>query len=205
MGAKKQQKVAKQMTKRKMPTLKFGTTTTMSGFTAFSTASFSDLRPARIVRELIQNSLDAAMEADQDQAIVRFRTSQIGWNDVPDIDGYERSFNEAISDQEKAAGGLSDAAEQVVRNIRNALDILKAGNHHSLSILDNGIGLDEMRMTSLLGDGTSVKNSDASGSYGVGHFASIPASDLRYVLYGGIVEGGRRIAAGSAVLASRGR
>ena len=41
-------------------------------------------------------------------------------------------------------------------------------------------------MEALLGDGISVKDSNASGSYGNGHVVAFPASDLRYVLYGGL-------------------
>lgn len=61
-------------------------------------------------------------------------------------------------------------------------------------------------MNSLLGDGSSAKSENASGSYGVGHLASMSLSDIRYMLYGGVTHKGRRIVAGRAVLAShRGR
>ena len=123
-------------------------------------------------------------------------------SDVPDIEGYEEHFKAAVKDH-KENGELSDAAQQVVDNIEDALDRLKKNKHYSLSILDNGIGLDEKRMTSLLGQGTSVKSTEASGSYGVGHLASIPASALRYVLYGGVLKSGQRTVSGCAVLASR--
>ena len=174
----------------------------MTGFTGFDTASFNDLRPSRIVRELIQNSLDAAVEADEKTAVVRFRVAKIGRSDVPDIEGYEDHFRVAV-EEHKGNGELSDAAQQVVINIEDALDLLNKGKHYSLSILDNGIGLDEKRMTSLLGQGTSVKSTEASGSYGVGHLASIPTSALRYVLYGGVLESGQHTVSGCAVLASR--
>ena len=174
----------------------------MTGFTGLDTASFNDLRPSRIVRELIQNSLDAAVEAGKKTAIVRFRVTKIGRSDVPDIEGYEEHFRAAVEDH-KENGELSDAAQQVTDNIEDALNILKKNKHYSLAILDNGIGLDEKRMTSLLGQGTSVKSTEASGSYGVGHLASIPASALRYVLYGGVLKSGQRTVSGCAVLASR--
>ena len=184
------------------PKLKFGSTTAMTGFTGLDTASFNDLRPSRIVRELIQNSLDAAVEAGEKTAVVRFRVTKIGRSDVPDIEGYEEHFRAAVEDH-KGNGELSDAAQQVVNNIEEALDLLTKDKHYSLSILDNGIGLDEKRMTSLLGQGASAKSIDASGSYGVGHLASIPASALRYVLYGGVLKSGQRTVSGCAVLASR--
>ena len=71
-----------------------------------------------------------------------------------------------------------------------------------LAVLDNGIGLDATTMDALLSDGTSAKQDAATGSYGNGHMVAIPASDLRYVLYGGVRQDGTRIGAGHAVLAS---
>ena len=135
--------------------LKFGKATSNEGFTPHSTASFSDLRPARIVRELIQNSLDAAVvEAGEDTAIMRFQVEPITRREVPDVRGYEAAFKRAVKFQTKVSDGqLPDAAQQVVDHIRAGLTNLNSGNASVLSVLDNGIGLDSKRMNSLLGDG----------------------------------------------------
>ena len=96
-------------------------------------------------------------------------------------------------------GLLAGQAELVVRRIREALD---SSAVDVLTVLDNGVGLNEQRMNALLSDGVSVKEANATGTYGNGHSTAIPASDLRYVLYGGVSEGGKRIGSGHAVLAS---
>ena len=58
------------------PDLQFGFSTDRAGFTPAGIAAFSDLRPAAVVRELIQNSLDAALiEAREPCAHVRFERS----------------------------------------------------------------------------------------------------------------------------------
>ena len=57
-------------------------------------------------------------------------------------------------------------------------------------------------MNALLSDGISAKGSNATGTYGNGHSVAIPASNLRYILYGGVTANGRQIGAGHAVLAS---
>ena len=187
--------------KTKTPKLKFGQTENLSGFTALNSALFSDLRPARVVRELIQNSNDAAAEAGEPAARVEFIVGSVTDKDIPDLAGYEKHFKGAVG---YAGGNLSDNARQVVDNIRRALKRLSSGEGVScLFVMDNGVGLDEDRMTSLLSDGASAKFDSASGSYGVGHLASIPASDLRYVLYGGVDKDGKRLASGYAMLASR--
>lgn len=184
----------------RIPDLCFGPAGTNQGFTPAGVAAFDNLRPAAVVRELIQNSLDAARKSDVAPAIVRFELNRIPMSDVPGIGSYKRALDKAITTQRRMAGGvLAGQAELVVNKIQEALSREKID---VLTVLDNGIGLDERRMVALLSDGVSVKEGSATGTYGNGHATAIPASDLRYILYGGITEDGRRIGSGHAVLAS---
>ena len=184
---------------RRAPDLRFGPGTS-GGFTPAGVAAFDNLRPAAVVRELIQNSLDAARNAGVSPAVVRFRLTRVHRDTVPGIESYERAFAKAVQTQETMTGGpLAGQAQLTAETIRSALaqDELDV-----LCVLDNGVGLDEQRMNALLSDGMSVKDGAATGTYGNGHSTAIPASDLRYLLYGGLTEGGHRIGAGHAVLAS---
>ena len=169
-----------------------------TGFTPAGIAAFDDLRPAAVVRELIQNSLDAAVSARRPTAIVRFRLWTCDPLEVPGIDAYTEAFAAAIAFHERG-GALPAKAKRVVDTIWKALDLDQL---RVLSVLDNGIGLDERRMTALLSDGVSAKEPGSTGTYGNGHSVAIPASDLRYALYGGLTASGDRIGAGHAVLAS---
>ena len=181
------------------PDLRFGFGNSQ-GFTSVGVATFDNLRPAAVVRELIQNALDAARKAEVRPAIVRFRLIETRRDSIPGIASYESAFGKAIETQRDLAGGeLPGQAKLVVDRIHNALT---KKNVEVLTVLDNGIGLNEQRMNALLSDGVSVKEGNATGTYGNGHHTAIPASDLRYVLYGGITPGGERIGAGHAVLAS---
>ena len=181
-----------------MTTLKFGNAITKKGFTGYATAAFNDASPVKIVREVIQNSLDAAVEAGEPCAIVRFRLRRMRPGDVPDLRGYERAFKGAV----EYSSPLPDAAEEVAERIRRALKMLRTKKARLLSITDNGIGLDNVGMQRLLGDGAGAKSRNLAGSYGVGHLAPMAISDLRYLLYGGLTKDGDRIASGKAVLAS---
>ena len=175
-----------------------------SGFTGLTTAMFNDVSPARILREILQNSLDAAVEAGEKTAVVRFEISFLEHGDLPDLSGYEQAFRAAVKYHEKENGGrLPDPAQQVVETISSAIADVKAGRHYMLSVLDNGVGFDERRLKAVLGDGSGAKQAGSAGSYGVGHFSAVSASDLHYVLYGGISKEAKRIASGFTILAGR--
>ena len=185
--------------KRTKPALVFSPTGRYQGFNAKAMSSVDDLQPTRFVRELLQNALDAGVEAGRPVVRVRFEVTTIRGKEIPDLEGYERVLEAALETHGKPA----DRAE-VVSRMRRALEDGRPDGEGlwCLSILDNGIGLDGSRMTGILGDGAPRKGPDSLGSFGVGHFAPMATSDLRYALYGGLQKGGQRIASGMAVIAS---
>ena len=185
------------MSKRSQPNLFFGPGD-LSGFTSVGIAGFHDLKPAAIVRELMQNSLDAAREAKRKVVKIKFVLERHSLQDIPGLQAYEKAFHKAVKGQTEKQT-LPDYAKAVV-DVMDAY--LKKKKCDTLYILDNGIGLDERRMNGLLADGISVKSESGTGAVGNGHMVPVPSSDLRYVLYGGKQVRGSRIAAGHAVLAS---
>ena len=184
------------------PDLHFGQGGEISGFTAAGITAFSDLNPEAIVREIMQNSLDAAREAKRDMACIQFEAVKHKLSYIPGIQQYRSVFEHAKEAQERLRPGyqgLSDLAQGIVQTIETCL----ASTHcTTLFALDNGIGLDENRMKGILADGVSVKGGESAGAIGNGHFVVIPASDLRYVLYGGLTEAGQMIGSGHTILAS---
>lgn len=181
------------------PTLLFGPGEP-SGFTSVGVAGFQDLDPAAVVRELIQNSLDAARQAGRPVARVRFETCEHALSVIPGITQYRRSFSRAERAHSRASGGeLPAQAALVVNAIDRRLNKKRCT---SLFVIDNGVGLDETRMSALLGDGLSLKDGSSAGAFGNGHYVAIPVSDLRYILYGGVDLTGSMICSGHAILAS---
>ena len=182
---------------RKKPDLMFLKSTDSVGFTAAGIAGFRDINPSSVVRELIQNSLDAAQDADEPKTVVRFSTATVRTRDIPGIGSYRSAFKKAVK-RRTEENGPSDQEMMIVEAISHALN---RDEQDVLIVSDNGIGLNETRMHALLSDGVSSKERHASGAFGVGHMSVFPLSELRYVLYGGIC-GGRWTASGHAVLAS---
>ncbi len=178
-----------------VPDLQFGYSTDRAGFTPAGIAAFSDLRPAAVVRELIQNSLDAALiEAQEPCAQVRFERSACALDQIPGIESYRIAFRQAVKEQ-PPAGSARAVVERIERTLRKE-------SHDVLWVTDNGVGLDGKRMSALLSDGVSAKGVNASGTFGNGHSVVVPASNLRYVMYGGLTVNGQSYGAGQAVLAS---
>ena len=182
------------------PDLHFSPSGTTEGFTPAGVQGFDDLDPAAIVRELIQNSLDAVRGDGRSKAIVHFALEDRALTAVPAIGTYRSTVEKAVRAQKRKLGGqLPEQAQMVVAGIEKCLSERTVS---VLSVLDNGLGLDRQRMDALLGDGVSMKSSDASGAFGNGHLTAFPASELRYVLYGGVCASGKKIASGHAILAS---
>lgn len=171
----------------------------LAGFTTAGVSGYRALRPAAVVRELLQNSQDAGREAERDVVRVRFEVEEHALREVPGMSAYRKAFRAALRSHEKQTGALPTQAQSVVQNIEACLE---TSSCTSLFVVDDGIGLNTERMTGLLADGLSVKNEAGAGAFGNGHYVVIPASDLRYVLYGGRTEDGSLIAAGHAILAS---
>lgn len=180
------------------PTLQFGPASSPVGFTSVRLAAHQQTNPPTVVRELVQNSSDAARHADRDKTRILFILNEIKLSDIPEIRTYRKAFRKAEKFQEEHSSGNANA-EQTIRTIEQTLQKEKVP---ILTVIDNGIGLDQKRMDALLSDGISVKSTGATGTYGNGHTVSIPTSDLRYVLYAGLDANGQTIGAGHAVLAS---
>ena len=181
------------------PDLFFRQTSQMEGFTSAGVQGFNDLKPAVVVRELIQNSLDAVRGTGRTKTTVRFELEKVSRASVPAIESYRKAVESAERDQKKYYDEFPDHAKPVLGAINRCL---KEDQIEVLSVLDNGVGLNEQRMNGLLGDGMSINAGTSSGAFGNGHLTAIPASNLRYVLYGGVSDGGQKIASGHTILAS---
>ena len=174
------------------PTLQFTPGGEHKGFSAADVALNRDSYAA--VRELVQNSLDAAGDY---QAKIRFVVETVEKAKIPAIAEYEQVFKSACEWMKKA--------EILSGQNRNFANVIKRELQREkipmLFVIDNGVGLAPKSMRSLLGSGATTKDAKNAGSYGVGHLAAFCLSRLNYLLYGGLHKG-KKICAGHAQLAS---
>lgn len=186
--------------------LYFGPTSKLCGFTNSSVAQF-DGSAGPVVRELIQNCLDAARDAGR-PAEVRFVIANVLKDDVPGWDSYQRAFEDAKEARRRwhrEKGGKPSHDEKMV--IQRIEMMSNQRQIPALFCIDNGHGLNGHRMDALLNPGNTSKGSGGAGSFGLGHLAAFGASDLRYVLYAanyGDNSGGElaSIASGHTILAT---
>ena len=169
---------------------------TSDGFSTSITAGQEKGRAEPVVRELLQNCLDAR-DQDSDRVDVVFTIDEIPKEQIPCLEDYQRAYAEARR-QRKKAGGLS-APEQ---NISTRIDkVLGSRTIKVLFCRDNGNGLSKDTMNRLLSEGNTSKTKGGAGSVGVGHLTAFAASDLRYIVYGGKTAEGF-CGAGRALLAA---
>ena len=181
--------------------LRFPPTHERKGFSTDATAR-RDGSPEPVVRELLQNSLDAAKEiakaTPNHPAEVVFTISECAWNLIPGGEAYRRAFHLATEHRRREQeDNLSPDENRVIRRVQSVLDGLSV---RILYCRDNGIGISHMER--VLFEGNSSKPREGGGSIGVGHMTAFAASDLRYVLYAGQSNPASVVAGGHAILAA---
>ena len=180
--------------------LRFPQTHERKGFSTDAMAR-RDGSPEPVVRELLQNSLDAAkdvLKATPDKpAEVVFTMSECSWASISGGGSYRKAFASAVSARkELQEGGLSIDEQRVIDRIQSVLDSTYI---RLLFCRDNGIGISDMER--VLFEGNTSKPLAGGGSVGVGHMTAFAASDLRYILYSGR-SNTAEIAGGHAILAA---
>ena len=178
----------------------FGSANQPQGFLNLAMAKW-DGNPEPIVREMLQNCLDAAVKANRAAGEVCFTIRRVAVGAIPGIEAYRKHFEGAVREREK--GKQSDAERRVVKRIQR---ILAGLDTQVLFCRDNGIGLNADGMKRILTEGNTDKSEAGAGAFGIGHLTAFAASDLRFIHYAGRSRSSgslRNVASAHAVLASR--
>ena len=159
----------------------FGSANQPQGFLNLAMTKW-DGNPEPIVREMLQNCLDAAVEAKSHAGrSVHFTIRRV----AIDRDTRHRSVSRALRGsavRERAKGKQGAAERRVVERIQR---VLARPDTQVLFCRDNGIGLNADRMKRILTEGNTDKSEAGAGAFGIGHLTAFAASDLRFIHYAG--------------------
>ena len=153
------------------------------GFNDSGMAHFSGAKFVSLVREIIQNSLDAPDEEQKEPVRVEFDVEEIESEKFPKLDNLREIFQhcckEAKLHNDKKAekffvGGLDILKSKKIRMLK-ASDLNTTGLHHR-----DG---NDMFHALTKGQGISDKAPDAGGLFGIGKNAPYVFSGLRTVFY----------------------
>lgn len=171
----------------------FPESSSVEGFTDLNVGYRSKESAHQIVRELLQNSLDA--QSDRSESVnVNIDVAFCAKSDIPDIDGFQAAF-----DASKSAHNRKGDGRKIIDAISKSLDGAKIP---VLFCRDDGKGMNSSEMNNLLSVAVSEKDDGLAGSYGLGHLFAFRASDLRYILYASVSKSGDTIVSGEVQLAS---
>lgn len=144
--------------------------------------TFKDKPIRSLAREICQNSLDAAIKGKK--AIVEFNTFTINSNDFPDVEGFRdilaRCKDYAILERnEKAESFFTEALEKINGS---HITMLRISDFNTTGLVgSNWDGLIEKA-------GSSNKENEKLGSFGIGKNAPFACSDFRTVFYSTLTE-----------------
>ena len=153
-----------------------------------SSAHFSDAPLPKLVRELIQNSLDARQDGLSEPVTVTFAETSVK-RGLIGAAALQRHLQSCLDRAEE------DDRDDMVELYGNALSVVRKREIPCLAVRDTGtMGLNDARWRALvLQEGGISKGGGApSGSYGIGKNAVLNVSDLQTVFYSTRIVEGRR-------------
>ena len=146
-----------------------------------SSAHFSDAPMSKLVREVLQNSLDARENGIYEPVVVKFRSTPINRQLIGATQLYKHLT--ACLDRAKA----ENHPASLMRFYENACKTLKSKTVRCLSITDSRTtGLSDSRWNALVVQEGAVQKPGVGapgGSYGIGKNAVFNVSDIRTVFY----------------------
>ncbi len=181
------------------PRLIFTTGGPTEGFNNSTLSQFNDVNPSSAIREFIQNSLDAAIQAGKEAAEIHFIVEDTKCSEIPGMEEYKIALESSIKELQNMKA-YNDQSVQVAKRLLTASN---KSSFPTLFVIDNGVGFDKKSLEAMCGDGISIKenNDNAAGSYGNGHLTAFSLSELQYIFYGG-VQTNNSIFGGHAIIAS---
>lgn len=137
-----------------------------------------------LVRESIQNSLDAIVDGYHGPVEVEFSLFDVQTNNLPDYEGLHQAIKLCASSNkdEQDAFEFFDAADNVLAS--SSTSVLRISDYHTKGLEGSDTCAKGTSWSRLVKEsGSSNKGQDSGGSFGIGKSAAFACSDLRTVFY----------------------
>lgn len=156
-----------------------------------------------LIREILQNSLDAALPESDGKVIVDFLCFDMPRDSIPDLESLYNSMKKCISSNTEEPDALKFFQEAVRLLEQPAVKVLRISDHNTVGLEGSDTCEKGTNWSRLVKEsGSSNKGQSSGGSFGIGKSAAFACSDLRTVFYSSIDRNGLRSNFGVARLVS---
>ena len=156
-----------------------------------------------LVREIIQNSLDAALPNTDEPVEVEFVLFDLSRDKLPDVDKLQNVMEQCkiSNSNEPDAKRFFEEAERILK--QPTLKVLRISDHKTIGLEGSGTCEKGTGWSRLVKEnGSSNKGQSSGGSFGIGKSAAFACSDLRTVFYSSLDSTGLQSNIGVARLVS---
>lgn len=176
---------------------------TIAGINDAGIETFTANMNRSLVREIIQNSLDAKIPGINDSVHVSFELFSINTNQVPDGDNLHKVIKKCkeSNKDEPDAFKFFDSADKLME--QEYIDVLRISDYNTIGLEGSDTCEKGTSWSRLVKEsGSSNKGQSSGGSFGIGKSAAFACSDLRTVFYSSLDTKGLKSNFGVAKLVS---
>ncbi len=157
---------------------------TIVGINDAGIETFTSNMNRSLVRETIQNSLDAALTDNKEPITVEFDLFDLPRGEYPDLDNFQTAIHKCRDSNRNEPDALRffDNAIKIVED--ETISVLRISDHNTKGLGGSDTcakGTDWSRLVKE--SGSSNKGEGSGGSFGIGKSAAFACSDLRTVFY----------------------
>lgn len=176
---------------------------TIVGINDAGIETFSANMHRSLVREMIQNSLDAALPNSDEPVEVEFVSFEISRDKLPDVAGLQSAMEKCknSNSSEPDAYKFFENAEKILR--QPTIKVLRISDYKTNGLEGSDTCAKGTSWSRLVKEsGSSNKGQSSGGSFGIGKSAAFACSDLRTVFYSSLDSKGLKSNFGVAKLVS---
>lgn len=156
-----------------------------------------------LVREIIQNSLDAVIPGSDDPVVVDFMSFDMQRDKLPDIEGLQNAVKKCrdSNSSERDAFNFFSCADKLLN--QPLIKVLRISDHNTIGLEGSDTCKKGTSWSRLVKEsGSSNKGQSSGGSFGIGKSAPFACSDIRTIFYSSMDRQGLKSNFGVARLVS---